>query len=175
MLAKVLFLHFPHESAPSFASTFASMLPSRVKLYTPPPPTPISGHKAFFRGGGGGVYFEAPRGRNFIPPPPFYSQSLDLPLPHGLAPSETMVSDHGPRPPLSTENPTNKGFLGLGRPFLDLVSQTPRPRGRGRFLVADSYTPHPKRVFSGVEGGVYKIWPRIPGRQDRKHGHSHKK
>ena len=25
-----------------------------------------------------------------------------------------------------------KGFLGLERPFLDLVSQTPRPRGRGR-------------------------------------------
>ena len=30
-----------------------------------------------------------------------------------------------------------KGFLGLGRPFLDLVSQTPRPRGRGRPLFAD--------------------------------------
>ena len=41
-------------------------------IYTPPPP-PISGHKAFLgEGGGGGVYFEAPRGRNFIrPPPPF--------------------------------------------------------------------------------------------------------
>ena len=33
------------------------------------------GSKAFFRGGGvGGVYFEAPRVRNFIrPPPPFYT------------------------------------------------------------------------------------------------------
>ena len=28
-------------------------------------------------------------------------------------------------------------FLGLERPFLDLVSQTPRPRGRGRPLFAD--------------------------------------
>ena len=25
-----------------------------------------------------------------------------------------------------------EGFLGLQRPFLDLVSQAPRPRGRGR-------------------------------------------
>ena len=40
--------------------------------------------------------------------------------------------DHGLNPPLSTENPRNKGLLGLERPFLDLVSQTPRPRGRGR-------------------------------------------
>ena len=42
--------------------------------FSPPPPHPISGHKAFFREGGGSVYFEAPRGRNFIrppPPPPF--------------------------------------------------------------------------------------------------------
>ena len=38
--------------------------------------------------------------------------------------SETMVSI----PPLSPENPRNKGLLGLERPF----SQTPRPRGRGR-------------------------------------------
>ena len=37
-----------------------------------------------------------------------------------------MVWDHGLNPLLSTENPRNKGFLGLGRPFLDLVSQTPR-------------------------------------------------
>ena len=33
------------------------------------------------------------------------------------------------------------GFLGLERPFLDLVSQTPRPRGRGRpFFAEHSYT-----------------------------------
>ena len=31
-----------------------------------------------------------------------------------------------------------KGFLGLERPFLDLVSQTPRPRGRGRSWFADA-------------------------------------
>ena len=29
-----------------------------------------------------------------------------------------------------------KGFLGLERPFLDLVSKTPRPRGGGRPLFA---------------------------------------
>ena len=38
-----------------------------------------------------------------------------------------------------------KGFLGLERPFLDLVSQTPRPRGRGRPLFADrDQETHPK-------------------------------
>ena len=42
------------------------------------------------------------------------SQSPDLPLPHGLAPSETMVSI--PHPPLSTEKPRNKGFSGSHRP-----------------------------------------------------------
>ena len=36
--------------------------------------------------------------------------------------------DHGLNPPPSAENPRNK--RGLERPFLDLVSQTPRPRGR---------------------------------------------
>ena len=34
-----------------------------------------------------------------------------------------------------------KGFLGLKRPFLDLVSQTPRPRGRGRSLFAETFPP----------------------------------
>ena len=37
----------------------------------PPPPPPFSGQKAFSGEGGGGVYFEAPRGRNFIRPLPF--------------------------------------------------------------------------------------------------------
>ena len=47
--------------------------------------------------------------------------------------SETMVSS-----PLWAQKTLEiKGFLGLGRPFLDLVSQTPRPRGRGRPLFAD--------------------------------------
>ena len=44
---------------------------SREEFYTPPPPPPFSGLKAFFREGGGGVYFEALRGRNFVPPPLF--------------------------------------------------------------------------------------------------------
>ena len=47
----------------------------------------------------------------------------DLPLPHGLAPSETMVADHSFISPLSAVNPMHKGFLSLVRPFLDLVSQ----------------------------------------------------
>ena len=47
------------------------VLRSRKKLYTPPPLPPISGQKAFSRGGGvGRKKFEAPRGRNFIRPPP---------------------------------------------------------------------------------------------------------
>ena len=41
------------------------------------------------------------------------SQSPDLPPPHGLASSETTVSDHGLGPPLSTENTRNKGFSWL--------------------------------------------------------------
>ena len=44
---------------------------SRENLYTPPPPS-ICGQKAFFSRGGLGVFFfEAPRSRNFICPPPF--------------------------------------------------------------------------------------------------------
>ena len=54
------------------------------------------------------------------------SQSPDLPLPHGLAPSE--ISDH-----LGAQKKSrNKGFfLGVEHPFLDLVSQTPHPKGVG--------------------------------------------
>ena len=33
------------------------------------PPTPCLAQRAFFKEGGGGVYFEAARSRNFIPPP----------------------------------------------------------------------------------------------------------
>ena len=47
--------------------------------------------------------------------------------------SETMVSI-----PLRAQKALEiKGFLGLERPFLDLVLQTPRPRGRGRPLFAE--------------------------------------
>ena len=45
--------------------------------------------------------------------------------------------DHGPNPPLSAVNPKNKGFSVSGTSFLDLVSQMPRPRGRGRTLLAE--------------------------------------
>ena len=50
--------------------------------------------------------------------------------------------DHGLRPwsqspPRAQKTLETKGFLGLERPFLDLVSQTPRPRGGGRPLFAD--------------------------------------
>ena len=41
-------------------------------IYAPPPPPPFLAKRDFPGEGGGGVYFEAPRGRNFIPPP-FYT------------------------------------------------------------------------------------------------------
>ena len=42
-------------------------------IYAPPPP-PFLAKRHFPGEGGGGVYFEAPRGRNCIrPPPPFYT------------------------------------------------------------------------------------------------------
>ena len=46
---------------------------SRAKLYTPPPPPlpPFLAKRHFPGEGGGDVYFEAPRGRNFIRPPFF--------------------------------------------------------------------------------------------------------
>ena len=41
-------------------------------IYAPPPPSPPFLAKRHFPvEGGGGVYFEAPRGRNFYTPPPF--------------------------------------------------------------------------------------------------------
>ena len=60
---------------------------------------------------------------------PENSQSPDLPLPHGLAPSETMVSDHGLGPPLSTENPRNKGFSGPGAPIFGFGLGDPATKG----------------------------------------------
>ena len=42
-------------------------------IYAPPPLPPFLAIRHFSGEGGGGVYFEAPRGRNFIPPPPFYT------------------------------------------------------------------------------------------------------
>ena len=56
--------------------------------------------------------------------------NADLPLPHSLAPSETMVN---PLP--STVNTVRKGFLCLERPFLDLVLQLSRKKNYvGPFL-----------------------------------------
>ena len=57
------------------------------------------------------------------------SQSPDLPLPHGLAPSETMVWDHGLNPPLSTENPRNKWYSGSGAPIFWFGLADPAPKG----------------------------------------------
>ena len=57
------------------------------------------------------------------------SLSPDLPLPHGLAPSETMVWDHGLNPPLSTENPRCKGFSGSGAPIFGFGLADPAPKG----------------------------------------------
>ena len=59
----------------------------------------------------------------------YLSQSLDLPLPHGLAPSETMVWDHGLNHPLSTENPRNKGFSGYGAPICGFGLADPKGVG----------------------------------------------
>ena len=42
-------------------------------------------------------------------------------------------------PPSAEKTLKIKGFLGLERPFLDLVSQTPRPRGRDRPLYAEFF------------------------------------
>ena len=60
-----------------------------------------------------------------------YPYPMVWPLPRPW--SETMVSI-----PLWAQKTLEiKGFLGLERPFLDLVSRTPRPRGRGRPLFAE--------------------------------------
>ena len=50
---------------------------SREKVYTPPPPPPHFGQKTFFRERGGGVYFEAPRGRILYPLPLLYAPPLE--------------------------------------------------------------------------------------------------
>ena len=47
------------------------------------------------------------------------------------------LRDHGLNPPLSTENPRNKGFSGSGAPIFGFGLADPRPRGRGRPLFAD--------------------------------------
>ena len=60
-----------------------------------------------------------------------YPYPMVWPLPRPWP--ETLVST-----PLRAQKTLEiKGFLGLERPILDLVSQTPRPRGRGRPLLAD--------------------------------------
>ena len=59
----------------------------------------------------------------------FISQSQDLPPPHGPAPSETMVSDHGLGPPLSTEKPRNKGFSGSPPPIFGFGLADPATKG----------------------------------------------
>ena len=71
--------------------------------------------------------------------------------------SETMVSI-----PLWTQKTLEiKGFLGLEHPFLDLVSQTPRPRGRGRPLFAESKHSLWLRLVFFVWGGGPWDWAAI--------------
>ena len=72
-----------------------------------------------------------------------YSMVWTLPRPW----SETMVSI-----PLWAQKTLEiKGFLGLERPFLDLVSQTPCPRGRGRPLFAGECWAWPSPSLSRSE------------------------
>ena len=82
--------------------------------------------------------------------------SGSTPTPWSGSPMETMVWDHGIplRAPKTLEI---KGFLGLERPFLDLVSQTLRPRGRGRPLFAEIQN-NKKSVT--VSGNFPKLFPR---------------
>ena len=75
-----------------------------------------------------------------LDPPPLekdeqqkYHSLRIYPYPMVWPPFETMVSI-----PLWAQKTLEiKGLLGLERRFLDLVSQTPRPRGRGRPLFAE--------------------------------------
>ena len=90
-------------------------------------------------GGGLNIFF---RGRNVHQG---FSHSPDLPLPHGLAPP---FRDHGVRP--WSQSPSEHEIK--ERPFLDLVSQTPRPRGSGRPLFAEipvSESSPQTKYFSG--------------------------
>ena len=64
-----------------------------------------------------------------------YPYPMVWPLPRPW--SETMVSI----PLWALQTLCIKGFLSLARPFLDLVLQTPRPRGRGRPLFAEISEP----------------------------------
>ena len=56
------------------------------------------------------------------------SQSPDLPLPHGLVPSETVVRDHGLNPSLSSETPRIKGSSGSGVPIFAFGLADPAPK-----------------------------------------------
>ena len=56
-----------------WSSNRSFCLESSEKLYTPPLLTPFLAKRHFSEEGGGGVYFEAPRGRNFIRPPLLYT------------------------------------------------------------------------------------------------------
>ena len=53
----------------------------------------------------------------------------DPPLPHGLAPSEAMVWDHGLNPPPGAVNPMNKGLSVSGVPLFGFGLAHPAPTG----------------------------------------------
>ena len=61
----------------------------------------------------------------------FFLANWDLPLPHGLAPSETMVWDHGLNPPLSTVNPMQSGVFCVWSALFWIWSRRPRAQGVG--------------------------------------------
>ena len=82
--------------------------------------------------------------------------------------SETMVSTAlGAQKTLEI-----KGFLGLERPFLDLVSQTPRPRGRGRPLFAEFKKALLQNPREMIRGRIFSEMIRIQARKSESQAES---
>ena len=59
--------------------------------------------------------------------------------------SKAEILGMGVFPPFQRKTLEIKGFLGLERPYVDLVSHTPRPRGRGRPWFAGIRLPFRKK------------------------------
>ena len=112
------------------------------------------------RGGGGGLYFEARRGRNFIPPPSSY------PPTHYQGYGYSLFCSHSPRclkAPLwqyfeeafCAPKAQLKWYSFKGFPLIALIALV------ASFFHSTPGLDHIRRVFSGVGVVVYKIWPPI--------------